>query len=209
MTKKEQKQFIFEYINQLFPNASCELNYSKDYEFVIAVMLSAQTTDKAVNRVTAILFSKFDSLEKLAKADLFEIEDCIRSIGLYKVKAKNVLEISKTILNEFNGVVPSDKNFLMSLPGVGNKTAGVVRAELFEGLELPVDTHVFRVSKRLGFTNAKDNVLDTERKLKRIIPKKDWVKIHHQFIHFGRYFCTAKNPKCSECKLRDICKFKN
>ena len=209
MIKKENLNIILEYIDSLFPNASCELNYSKDYEFVIAVMLSAQTTDKAVNEVTAILFNKYKTLEELANADIEDIENCIKRIGLYKVKASNVLGIAQGILTKFNGVVPSDKDLLMTLPGVGNKTAGVVRAELFEGLELPVDTHVFRISKRLGFTSTKDDVSETERKLKRLISKEKWVKTHHQFIHFGRYFCTAKKPKCDECKIKYLCKNKD
>lgn len=210
MNKNKKIELILDYVNSLFPNASCELNYTNDYEFVIAVMLSAQTTDKAVNNVTAKLFKKYPDLNSLANASLDEVSDCIREIGMFKVKAKNVILIAQHIINKFNGKVPKEKELLMTLPGVGNKTAGVVRAELFQGEEFPVDTHVMRISKRLGLCKLKDEPYDIEQKLKKIIDKSLWVKSHHQFIHFGRYFCTAKKPHCNECKLKDICKeFKN
>lgn len=207
MINKDKIPTILAYFDEILPNASCELNYSKDYELVIAVMLSAQTTDKAVNKVSAKLFSFYKDLESLSKATPDEIGSFIKEIGIYKVKANNVVGIAKGLLEKFNGKVPDNKEDLMSLPGVGNKTAGVILAELFNYPEFPVDTHVFRVSKRLGLTTLKDDVLDTERKLKKIIDKKRWVKSHHQFIHFGRYFCLARSPKCKDCKLKEICKF--
>ena len=207
MTNKTKIPSILAYFDEILPNARCELNYSKDYELVIAVMLSAQTTDKAVNKVTAKLFSFYKDLESLSKATSEDIEPFIKEIGMFKVKAVNVIGIARGLVNNFNGVVPNDRESLMSLPGVGNKTAGVILAELFNEPEFPVDTHVFRVSKRLGLTNSKDDVLDTEKKLKKLIDKKRWVKSHHQFIHFGRYYCLARSPKCESCKLKEICKF--
>ena len=196
---------IFSYLDELFPHASCELFYTKDYELVIAVMLSAQTTDKSVNQVTTVLFNKYKSLDELDKAPLGDIEETIKQIGLYKNKAKNLKGIVHDLIYRFNYVVPSDKEQLMTLPGVGNKTAGVIRAEIFKIPDLPVDTHVSRIAKRLGLAKKNDEPIEVERKLKRLIPEDRWIKSHHQLIHFGRYFCTARSPKCEECKIRDLC----
>lgn len=199
---------LLSYLDELFPHAKCELFYTKDYELVIAVMLSAQTTDKSVNSVTGVLFKKYQSLDALNKASLEEIEEVIKPIGLYKNKAKNLKGIVKDLVERFNYQVPSDKDLLMTLPGVGNKTAGVIRAEIFQIPDLPVDTHILRISKRLGLANQKDEPIDVERKLKKLIPEERWIKSHHQLIHFGRYFCTARSPKCVECKIRNFCKNK-
>lgn len=196
---------IFSYLDELFPHASCELFYTKDYELVIAVMLSAQTTDKSVNQVTTVLFHKYKSLDELDKVPLGDIEETIKQIGLYKNKAKNLKGIVHDLIYRFNYVVPSDKEQLMTLPGVGNKTAGVIRAEIFKIPDLPVDTHVSRIAKRLGLAKKNDEPIEVERKLKRLIPEDRWIKSHHQLIHFGRYFCTARSPKCEECKIRDLC----
>ena len=189
----------------MFPSARCELFYSKDYELVIAVMLSAQTTDRSVNAVTPILFEKYPSLEELNKAPLSDIEEILKPIGLYKNKAKNLKGIVKDLLERFNGKVPSNKDELMTLPGVGNKTAGVIRAEIFQIPDLPVDTHILRISKRLNLAKKEDEPIDVERKLKKLIPEERWIKSHHQLIHFGRYFCTARNPQCENCKISDMC----
>lgn len=199
---------LLSYLDELFPHAQCELFYTKDYELVIAVMLSAQTTDKSVNSVTGVLFKKYQSLDALNKASLEEVEEVIKPIGLYKNKAKNLKGIVKDLVERFNYQVPSDKDLLMTLPGVGNKTAGVIRAEIFQIPDLPVDTHILRISKRLGLANQKDEPIDVERKLKKLIPEERWIKSHHQLIHFGRYFCTARSPKCAECKIKDLCKNK-
>ena len=206
MTKQEKINKTLEFIDSLFPNAKCELFYNQDYELAIAVMLSAQTTDKAVNKVTATLFSRFPTIESLKNAELSEIEDIIKSIGLYKNKAKNIKDLARVLVDEFDGVLPSDKNDLQRLPGIGNKSAGVIRCEVFKIPDLPVDTHIIRISNRLGFANAKDEPIDIEHKLKKLIPEDRWIKTHHQLIHFGRYFCTAKKPQCEACKLRDFCK---
>ena len=197
---------ISNYIDSLFPNAKCELFYSKDYELVIAVMLSAQTTDKSVNNVTKVLFEKYTTLESIDNTSLEEIEECIKSLGLYKNKAKNIKGIAHTLIKEFNGLLPSDKDLLQTLPGIGNKSAGVIRCEVFKIPDLPVDTHIIRISNRLGIATKNDLPIDIEHKLKRLIPEEKWIKSHHQLIHFGRYFCTARNPKCEECKIRKYCK---
>ena len=196
---------LLDYLDEILPTAKCELLYSKDYELVIAVMLSAQTTDKSVNAVTPILFKKYPSLTALYDAPLEDIEDIIKPIGLYKNKAKNLKGIVKDLVDRFNGVVPSDKEELMTLPGVGNKTAGVIRAEIFQIPDLPVDTHILRISKRLSLAKKDDEPIDVERKLKKIIPEERWIKSHHQLIHFGRYFCTARSPQCKNCKISDMC----
>ena len=206
MKNKDKIVSILSFLDELFPSVGCELEYKKDYELVIAVMLSAQTTDKSVNKVTRVLFDKYKSLDELNNAPLFDIEETIKSIGLYKNKAANLKGIVKDLIERFDYKVPSDKNELMTLPGVGNKTAGVIRAEIFKIPELPVDTHVARISKRLGLAKESDEPIIIEQKLKKLIDEKRWIKSHHQFIHFGRYFCLAKNPKCGECKLRDFCK---
>ena len=196
---------LLNYLDEMFPSARCELFYSKDYELVIAVMLSAQTTDKSVNAVTPILFNKYPSLEDLNNAPLEDIEEILKPIGLYKNKAKNLKGIVKDLLERFNGKVPSKKDELMTLPGVGNKTAGVIRAEIFQIPDLPVDTHILRISKRLNLAKKEDEPIDVERKLKKLIPEERWIKSHHQLIHFGRYFCTARNPQCEKCKISDMC----
>ena len=198
---------LLDYLDELFPHASCELFYTKDYELVIAVMLSAQTTDKSVNAVTTVLFDKYKSLDELNAASLEDIEEILKPIGLYKNKAKNLKGIVKDLIEKFNYVVPSDKDLLQTLPGVGNKTAGVIRAEIFKIPDLPVDTHILRISKRLNLAKKDDEPIDVERKLKKIIPEERWIKSHHQLIHFGRYFCTARSPKCAECKIKDSCNY--
>ena len=196
---------LLDYLDELFPAAKCELFYKRDYELVIAVMLSAQTTDKSVNAVTPVLFDKYSSLDALNKASLEDIEEILKPIGLYKNKAKNLKGIVNDLITRFNCVVPSDKEQLMTLPGVGNKTAGVIRAEIFQIPDLPVDTHILRISKRLKLAKKDDEPIDVERKLKKIIPKERWIKSHHQLIHFGRYFCTARSPQCQNCKISDMC----
>ena len=202
---KEQYQFIADYIDSLFPDAKCELFYQKDYELVIAVMLSAQTTDKAVNQVTESLFKDYSTLKDLDNASLEDIENHIKRLGMYKNKAANIKGIAHVLLTDFDGAVPSDKDLLQTLPGIGNKSAGVIRAEVFKIPDLPVDTHIIRITNRLGIAKKSDAPIDIERKLKKIIPEDSWIKSHHQLIHFGRYFCTARSPKCKECKLKDIC----
>ncbi len=209
MTKNKKIEVITAYFNELLPNVGTELIYHKDYELLIAVMLSAQTTDVAVNKVTPVLFSHFPSLNDLAKAEVEAIANDIKTIGLYKTKAKNVKAIAMMLLENFQGVVPREKEQLLTLPGVGNKTANVVRAELFKIPEIAVDTHVSRVSKRLGLASPTDNPDQIEAKLRKLLKKEQYISFHHQAIHFGRYHCLARSPKCYECKLVDLCLEKN
>ena len=208
MMMKTNITSLLNYLDELFPSARCELFYSKDYELVIAVMLSAQTTDKSVNAVTKVLFNKYQSLDELNVAPIEDIEEIIKQIGLYKNKAKNLKGIVKDLIERFNYQVPSDKDLLQTLPGVGNKTAGVIRAEIFNIPDLPVDTHILRISKRLKLAKKDDEPIDVERKLKKIIPEERWIKSHHQLIHFGRYYCMARSPKCENCKISDMCIYK-
>ena len=205
MTKTTKINQLISFMDERYPNVGCELKYNKDYELVIAVMLSAQTTDVAVNKVTAVLFDKYNTLEKLNNASLEEIEEIIHAIGLFKNKAKNLKGITDILISDFNGVVPSDKDILQKLPGVGNKTAGVIRAEIFKIPDLPVDTHILRISKRLNLVKNDADPLETEMVLKKLLPEDKWIKTHHQLIHFGRDICTARSPKCQNCKLCDIC----
>lgn len=197
---------ILRYLDQQYPNVGCELWYRKDYELLIAVVLSAQTTDQAVNRVTPVLFKTFPRLEDLAQAPIQSIESIIQSIGLYRTKAKHIKGLANILIQDFNGKVPSDKSILIRLPGVGVKTANVIRAELFKIPEIAVDTHVFRLSWRLSVSKKTDSVTATERKLRKAFPEERYIKLHHQLIHFGRYACQAKKPHCQGCALQSICK---
>ena len=182
---------VIEYLDELFPNPRCELNYNKDYELLIAVMLSAQTTDKRVNMVTAVLFKKYNTLEKLSKANL-----------------NNIISISKCLINDKNGKVPNDRAYLESLDGVGRKTTNVVLSNLYNEPCIAVDTHVSRVSKRLGIAKEKDDVLIVEKKLNKYFPNEKLNRLHHQLVLFGRYYCKAKSPLCENCKLKEMCKKK-
>lgn len=193
----------------MFPNAKAELNYTNPFELLIAVVLSAQTTDKAVNKVTEILFKKYPNAEALSQAELSDVENIIKTIGLYHNKAKNIIALSRDLTEKFNGEVPADRDQLESLPGVGRKTTNVVISNAFGIPALAVDTHVARISIRLGLAKPSDNVLEIEKKLNRKIPKEQWLKVHHQMIFFGRYHCLAKNPKCQSCPLIDDCKYKD
>ena len=207
MTKKNKVEIIESYLDVIFPNPVCELNYTKDYELLIAVMLSAQTTDKRVNMVTKILFSKYPNLELLKDANIDDIIDIIRPIGTFNRKAVYLLEIANILYNDYDGVVPCDRKILESMPGVGRKVANVMLSEWFKVPNIAVDTHVERVSKRLGLVSKNDDVAKIEKKLEKKIPKDRWIKTHHQFIFFGRYHCKAIKPNCSNCKLQCLCKY--
>lgn len=198
------KNEIYEFLDEIIPSPRCELNYKKDYELVIAVCLSAQTTDKRVNQVTEILFKKYDSLEKLKNADVKDIEEIIKPIGTYRKKAVFVKDIAKSLYEV--GYVPNDRKFLENLNGVGRKTTNVVLSELYNAPYIAVDTHVARISKRLGLVSKNDDVLRIEKKLSKKIPDELKHKLHHQLVLFGRYYCKAINPKCDTCKLKEICK---
>lgn len=198
---------IESYLEELYPNPEMELNYNKDYELVIAIMLSAQTTDKRVNTVTPILFEKYDNLEKLSDADMEDVANIIKPIGTHHKKAKFIKMIAKDLLDKCNGVVPNNRELLESMPGIGRKTTNVILSTLFHVPALAVDTHVSRVSKRLGLAEDCDNVTIIEQKLMKKIAKDKWGKRHYQLVLFGRYHCTAIKPNCSPCKLKNICKF--
>ena len=205
MTQKEKINRISNYMNSLFPNAHCELEYNKDYELLIAIVLSAQTTDKRVNMVTKILFSKYKTLVELANAKTEDIENIIRPIGTFKKKSIFVKEIATRLVKEQNGIVPNNREYLETLSGVGRKTTNVFLSEYYHVPSIAVDTHVERVSKRLGLAKKTDTVKEVEESLMKKIPKKNWIKTHHQFIFFGRYHCKAIKPCCSNCQLKDIC----
>lgn len=206
---KERVKLVEDYLDELYADARCELEYTKDYELLLAVVLSAQTTDKRVNSVTKILFKKYDNLEKLSNADIGDIMDIIKPIGTFHKKASFVKEISTILHNEYRDKVPNDRKVLESLPGVGRKTANVVLSNLFDVPAIAVDTHVARVSKRLGLAKDNDDVDVIEQKLMKKIDKKYWSRRHHQLVLFGRYKCKAISPICDGCKLKSICKKSN
>ena len=198
---------ILDYLDELYPNPKCELDYSKDYELLIAIVLSAQTTDKRVNKVNKVLFSKYPDLVSLSKAPISDIESIIREIGTYKRKSIYVSKIANILVKNGYFSVPNDREFIESLPGVGRKTANVFLSNIYGCEAIAVDTHVARVSKRLGIAKENDTVLEIEHKLEKKIPFGRWGKTHHQMVLFGRYYCTANKPLCDTCKIREICKY--
>lgn len=206
MTKTNR---ILDYLDSLYPDARCELNYTKDYELLLAVMLSAQTTDVRVNQVTSILYKKYPNIEDYLEATIEEIEEIIKPIGTFRKKALNIKEIVKRLIDEYDGVVPNNREFLESLPGVGRKTANVVLSNLFNVPCVAVDTHVERVSKRLGLVKKNDKPLDIEKKLTKMFPENKLIDLHHQLVLFGRYRCKARGMDCRSCGLIDICQEKN
>ena len=195
-------------LDMMISDAKCELNYNRDYELVIATVLSAQCTDKRVNEVTSVLFGTYD-IYGLASADKKDIERIIRSCGSYTKKSGYIIEIAKSLINNYNGVVPNDREYLESLPGVGRKTANVVLSNLFDVPCIAVDTHVERVSKRLKIARKNDSVLLVENKLMKLIPKDLWSRSHHQLVLFGRYICKARGPECDKCAFYDDCTSKD
>lgn len=205
----DTKNTLIEAFESLFPDAHCELIHENPFQLLIAVMLSAQTTDVAVNQVTPALFARFPDCESLAHGDLEKIEGYIKRIGLYKTKAKNIQATSRILLEQYHGQVPNSREALMQLPGVGRKTANVVLSVAFNEPAFAVDTHVERISKRLGLADPKDDALMVEKKVTAIFPKTMWNKLHHQMIFFGRYHCTAKKPNCHACPLFNLCQFED
>lgn len=198
---------IEDYLDELFPDSKCELNYSKDYELLIAIVLSAQTTDKRVNSVTPFLFSKYDTLENLMNADIHDIESILRPLGSFRKKASYVKEIARILFLDYDNKVPIRRKDLEAMPGVGRKTVNVFLGEFYNIPAIAVDTHVERVSKRLGLAKDKDNVREVEEKLKRAFKRDVWAKRHLQLVLFGRYHCKAISPNCDDCKLKNICKY--
>ncbi len=202
----KMKNKIIEYLDELFPDPRCELVYRKDYELLIATVLSAQCTDKRVNEVTKELFSKYD-IFSLAKLSLPEIETIIYPVGTYTKKAMYIKKIAESLVEKHKGVVPNDRNYLESLPGVGRKTCNVVLSNLYNVPAFAVDTHVERVSKRLCIAKKNENVKTVEKNLMKLFPKEKWGRLHHQMVLFGRYKCKSIVPICEDCKLQKYCNY--
>ena len=206
MKKLEKYKQIESIFLQKYKNAKTELNYNNLYELLICVMLSAQCTDKRVNIITPLLFKKYPNIESLSEANLDDVKSIISSCSFFNNKAKNIINMAKQVMQEFNGEIPLDQKKLKQLSGVGQKTANVVLLEYCDANLMAVDTHVFRVSHRLGLSKA-NNVKDTENDLNKIF-KKNRNILHQGFVLFGRYICKAINPKCEECFVRDFCKYR-
>ena len=204
--KQELEEILLE-IEKLFPNASCELIYHNLFELLIAVMLSAQTTDKSVNLVTPNLFNKYPTALDLSNAEYEDVKSVIARLGLSSNKAKNIIATSKMLVEKYNGIVPSTLEELITLPGVGRKTANVVLSEGYKIPRIAVDTHVERVSKRLGIVSDFASVLDVEQTLMKLIDEPLWHKSHHLLLFFGRYFCLAKKPNCKNCFYKNKCSY--
>lgn len=197
---------ILDRLEEQFPNAKCELNYTTPFELLVAVILSAQCTDKRVNEVTKTLFLKYNSPEDFAGLTVEELGKLIFSCGFYKSKATSIIETSKALLDRFDGKVPKDVESLVTLRGVGRKTANVVRSEAYGVPAIAVDTHVLRTANRLGFTKSNEpNVV--EQDLMKYIDEARWSKAHHLLIFLGRYCCSSRNPKCDECMVKNFCKY--
>lgn len=207
MTKKAK--LIIETLEIMFPNAKAELDHNNNFELLVAVVLSAQTTDIAVNKVTPDLFANYPTPKELSQAKQEEVENHIKSIGLFRNKARHLIGLSKKIEEKHSGQVPNSRKDLENLPGVGRKTANVVLANAFNVPALAVDTHVQRVSIRLGIAKKGSNPLNVEKSLMSFFDKEYWIKLHHQIIFFGRYHCLARNPRCGSCPLYDICVYEN
>jgi endonuclease III len=207
MTKKERFENVLQYFAAHNPSAETELNYSNPYELLVAVILSAQCTDKRINMVTPALFERFPDAQSLASASSDEIFSYIKSVSYPNNKAKNLAGMAKMLTDEFHGVVPSDVDELQKLPGVGRKTANVIASVVYNKPALAVDTHVFRVSARLGLTLNAKTPETTEKQLLKYIPENQVAIAHHWLILHGRYVCVARNPKCEICPLTQWCKY--
>lgn len=206
MTTKERYEGVLGWFQEHMPVAETELQYQDPFELIVAVILSAQCTDKRVNMTTPALFARFPDAQAMARAEVAEIHELIRSISYPNNKARHLSEMAKKLVADFNGVVPDDPELLQTLPGVGRKTANVVRAVAFGQPAMPVDTHVFRVTNRMGLVNTK-TPLETEKELVKNIPAEILSTAHHWFILHGRYVCLARKPKCEECGIRPWCKY--
>ncbi|WP_300207608.1 endonuclease III [uncultured Streptococcus sp.] len=204
---RERLRKVLAIIGEMYPDAHCELDYQTPFQLLVSVILSAQTTDKSVNKVTPQLWQHYPTIADLAAANVVDVENDLRTIGLYKNKARNIVKTARAVLQDFDGVVPKTHKELESLPGVGRKTANVVLAEIYKVPSIAVDTHVSRVAKRLNISAQDASVTEIEHDLMKKIPKRDWIVTHHRLIFFGRYFCLAKNPKCAICPVQSYCKY--
>lgn len=200
-------QLVISFLEEKYKGAKTSLNFNTPFECLVAISLSAQTTDKSVNLITPSLFSKYPTPFEMAKASLHDIEELIHSIGLYHNKAKNIIALSKELVNDYNGIVPSKKEDLIKLPGVGNKTAGVFLLEAEIERAIPVDTHIKRISYRLGYSKKDEDPKNIEKRLEKIFPEDEWVFLHHALIYFGRDTCKAIKPLCENCQLHEICNY--
>ena len=207
MILKDKYKYIIEYFEKNMPVAESELNFENPYQLIVAVILSAQCTDKRVNMTTPALFERYPDADALSKASVEDIYGLIKSISYPNNKAKNLLGMAKTLMSDFQGVVPDDVEKLQTLPGVGRKTANVVASVVFNKPAMAVDTHVFRVSARIGLTKNAKNPLETERQLVRYIPESVIPKAHHWLILHGRYVCKARKPECEKCGINTICEY--
>ena len=198
----KNKEEVLTYLNKLIPDARCELDYANLYQLVIAVILSAQATDASVNKVTPALFKRYPSFASLAKAKVSDVKALIKSIGLANTKAQRIIDVSKTIVNDYQDQVPNTFEELTKIKGIGRKTANVILIEYFGVQAFPVDTHINRVAHRLGVAKKKDSLVAVENKMKKYFGDTDYKKLHHQLILFGRYYCTARHPKCETCELK-------
>lgn len=203
---QKQVRFVLDTMAEMFPDAHCELVHDNAFELTIAVLLSAQCTDEMVNRVTKTLFAKYKTPEDYLAVPLEELEQDIRSIGLFRTKAKNIRSLCEIVIEQHGGQVPDTYEELVKLPGVGRKTANVVVSNAFGVPAIAVDTHVERVAKRLALANWKDSVLEVEKKLMKRVPREEWTITHHRLIFFGRYHCKAQAPQCDICPLLDLCR---
>lgn len=204
MLTKNEIPAVLDALEKEYPDAECALDHQNIYQLLIAVVLSAQTTDVSVNKVTPALFETYTTPETLSKAEKEDVEAMLKTIGMYRTKARNIINLTKQLCEKYGGSVPHDYDALVSLPGVGRKTANVVLSVGFGEQRIAVDTHVFRVSNRIGLVKAKD-VLSTELSLMKRVPEERWSRTHHSLIFHGRRCCTARNPKCEQCCISEYC----
>lgn len=205
MTKKQRALAVIERLKEKYPDAICSLTYRKDYELLIATRLSAQCTDARVNIVTKDLFAQFPTVESFAQADLTQVEEIVKPCGLYKTKAKSIVEMCKILLERFDGKVPDNMEDLLTLPGVGRKTANLILGDIFHEPAIVCDTHCIRITNLLGLTDTKDPA-KCEEQLRKILPPEESSDLCHRFVLFGRERCKARKPDCGSCELKDICK---
>lgn len=205
MTKKQRALAVIERLKEKYPDAICSLTYRKDYELLIATRLSAQCTDARVNIVTKDLFAQFPTVESFAQADLSQVEEIVKPCGLYKTKAKSIVEMCKILLEHFDGKVPDNMEDLLTLPGVGRKTANLILGDIFHKPSIVCDTHCIRITNLLGLTDTKDPA-KCEEQLRKILPPEESSDLCHRFVLFGRERCKARKPDCGSCELKDICK---
>ncbi len=209
ITKKERFKTLVKYFQEVMPEPETELEYTDPYELIVAVILSAQCTDKRVNMITPDFFKRFPAAELLASSTAEQVYELIKSCSYPNNKAKHLIGMARTLVNEFNNKIPADVELLQKLPGVGRKSANVIASVIYRMPVMPVDTHVFRVSQRIGLTSKARTPLQAEKQLTQNFPKEIISKAHHWLILHGRYICTARNPKCTDCGVRGICKYYN